>query len=254
MTANELAGKVAVVTGAAKGIGRSIAAELAAAGARVVIADVAGGDEAAAALRADGLDAVSVSVDVSSPQSTQALADSVVASHGGIDILVNNAGIFANLTPKGFEEIDVDEWRKVMDVNVLGCFLMVKALVPSMRARGGGRIVNIGSTSSFKGVAFLLHYVSSKGAVNAMTRGLARELGPDSITVNSVAPGFTLSDGVLENEHSVERMRASAPGGRVLHREMTPTDVIGAVRFFSGPGAAFVTGQTLVVDGGAYFH
>ena len=249
----DLEGRTAVVTGAARGIGQAIAAELAGAGAHVVIADISGAAQAAAKLAADGLDVSSCVLDVTSESSTRALAAEVAERRGGIDILVNNAGLFATLKPRGFEELDVEEWRRVMDVNVLGGFLMARAVVPSMRRRGGGRIVNIGSTSSLKGVPSLLHYTASKGAVQAFTRSLAVELGKDDITVNTVAPGFTVSDGVLENEDAVERMRTSAPSKRVLSREMLPADVVGAVHFLVAPGASFITGQTLVVDGGAYF-
>jgi NAD(P)-dependent dehydrogenase (short-subunit alcohol dehydrogenase family) len=249
----ELAGKVAIVTGGAQGIGRAIVAELAARGAHAVIADIAGADKTAAELAADGLDVSGGELDVTDEASIAALVDTTASARGGVDILVNNAGLFATLQPRGFEEIDAAEWRRVMDVNVLGYFLMAKAVVPHMRRRGGGAIVNIASTTSLKGVANLLHYSSSKGAVQAMTRSLASELGKDEITVNAVAPGFTVSDGVLDNAAAVEKMRTSAPGKRPLSREMLPADIVGAVRFFASPSAGFITGQTLVVDGGAYF-
>ena len=248
-----LSGKVAIVTGGARGIGRAIARDLAAAGAQVVIADVSGAEKAAAELAADGLDVSGGELDVTDEASAAALVDAAARAHGGVDILVNNAGLFATLKPRGFEEIDVAEWRRVMDVNVLGYFLMTRAVVPHLRRRGGGAIVNIASTTSLKGVANLLHYSSSKGAVQAMTRSLASELGKDDITVNAVAPGFTVSDGVLGNAAAVEKMRTSAPGKRALSREMLPADIVGAVRFFASPAAGFITGQTLVVDGGAYF-
>jgi NAD(P)-dependent dehydrogenase (short-subunit alcohol dehydrogenase family) len=250
---SDLSGKVAIVTGGAKGIGRAIVADLAAGGAHVVIADISGGEKAAAELAADGLDVSGGEVDVTDEASVGALVDAAARTRGGVDVLVNNAGLFATLTPRGFEEIDVAEWRRVMDVNVLGYFLMARAVVPHLRRRGGGAIVNIASTTSLKGVANLLHYSSSKGAVQAMTRSLASELGQDSITVNAVAPGFTVSDGVLENAESVAKMRNSAAGKRSLSREMLPGDIVGAVRFFASPASAFITGQTLVVDGGAYF-
>jgi len=250
---SELTGKVAIVTGGAQGIGRAIVAELAACGAHAVIADIAGAEKTAAELAAEGLDVSGGELDVTDEPSIAALVAATAKAHGGVDILVNNAGLFATLQPRGFEEIDAAEWRRVMDVNVLGYFLMAKAVVPHMRRRGGGAIVNIASTTSLKGVANLLHYSSSKGAVQAMTRSLASELGKDEITVNAVAPGFTVSDGVLDNAAAVEKMRSSAPGKRPLSREMLPADIVGAVRFFASPAAGFITGQTLVVDGGAYF-
>ncbi len=249
----DLAGKVAIVTGGAQGIGRAIVTELAACGAHAVIADIAGADKAAAELAAEGLDVSGGELDVTDEASIAALVETTASAHGGVDILVNNAGLFATLQPRGFEEIDAAEWRRVMDVNVLGYFLMARAVVPHLRRRGGGAIVNIASTTSLKGVANLLHYSSSKGAVQAMTRSLASELGKDDITVNAVAPGFTVSDGVLGNAAAVEKMRTSAPGKRPLSREMLPADIVGAVRFFASPAAGFITGQTLVVDGGAYF-
>jgi NAD(P)-dependent dehydrogenase (short-subunit alcohol dehydrogenase family) len=252
--AAELAHKVAVVTGAASGIGRAIAAELGMAGASVVIADVRGAEEAAKSLAADGAEAIGVRADVTSPEELATLAAATAAAFGGADILVNNAGVFAGLEFRPFTEIPLEEWHRVLDVNVLGCFLAARALVPQMRARDGGRIVNIGSTSQLKGTVGLVHYSASKGAVAGLTRALARELGPDNILVNQVAPGFTMSDGVTEHLASFSSMHASAPASRVLRRDMTPRDIVGAVRFLAGPWAQFVTGQTLVVDGGAVFY
>jgi NAD(P)-dependent dehydrogenase (short-subunit alcohol dehydrogenase family) len=249
----DLEGKTAVVTGGARGIGRAIVVELARAGAHTVIADVSGAGKTAGTLAEEGLDVSSFALDITSEDSTRALAAEVADRRGGIDVLINNAGLFATLEPRGFEELDVDEWRRVMEVNVLGGFLMARAVVPSMRSRGGGRIVNIGSTSSLKGISSLLHYTTSKGAVQAFTRSLASEVGKDNITVNTVAPGFTVSDGVLANGDSVGHMRASAAGKRVLSREMLPRDIVGAVHFLAASGSSFITGQTLVVDGGAYF-
>jgi len=175
-------------------------------------------------------------------------------SFGGIDILVNNAGIFASLNPGPFDQLEADDWRKVLEVNVIGSFLAAKAVVGPMRQRGGGRIINIASTTAFKGTAYLLHYTSSKGAILAMTKALARELGGDGILVNAVAPGFTVSEGVEQNSDHVETMRQNAPASRILRREMVPDDIVGAVRFLAGPLSGFMTGQTIVVDGGAYLH
>jgi NAD(P)-dependent dehydrogenase (short-subunit alcohol dehydrogenase family) len=247
---SRLDGKVAIVTGGAKGIGEAIAKGLAAEGARIVIADLQGAEEAAAAY-ADG---VGVRVDVSSEEDVARMADETVERCGGIDILVNNAGLYATLAMRPFDQIPVDEWRKVMDVNVLSMFLTARAVVPRMRERGGGRIINISSGTPFRGVPFLLHYVTSKGAIIALTRALAKELGGDEILVNCVAPGFTMSAGVRERTEVVEALRDASVNARTLRRDQEPEDVVGAVVFLAGPGAGFVTGQTMVIDGGQYFH
>ena len=250
----QLAGKVAIVTGGATGIGSAIAKALADRGASLVLADIAKAEHAAARLQARGARAVGVAVDVASETDAAAMADRAISTFGGIDILVNNAGIYASLKPKPFEEIDPAEWRRVMDVNALGVFLCIRAVLPAMKARGAGRIINISSGVAFKGNPYMAHYVASKGAVVSLTRALATELGPHNVLVNSVAPGFTLSEGVLANPELIAGVKERSLRGRVLARDMTPADLIGAVAFFAGPDAGFITGQTLVVDGGAYYH
>jgi NAD(P)-dependent dehydrogenase (short-subunit alcohol dehydrogenase family) len=245
-----LDGKVAVVTGAAQGIGRAIAGGLAAAGARIVVADLRGAEEAAQSF--DG--GVAVSVDVSKEDDVQRLFDEAVAECGGVDILVNNAGLYASLEMRPFDQIPLDEWRQVMDVNVASMFLTCRAAVPVMRERGGGRIVNISSGTVFRGVPFLLHYVTSKGAIVAFTRALAKELGKDKVLVNCVAPGFTMSAGVQAHPEVFEKLRDVSVAARTLQRDQVPEDVVGAVVYFCGPGSDFVTGQTLVIDGGQTFH
>jgi NAD(P)-dependent dehydrogenase (short-subunit alcohol dehydrogenase family) len=249
-----LAGKVAIVTGGAKGIGFAVAADLAARGAAIVIADLAGAEAAAARLREAGHHGIGLRVDVASEADTAILAEMTTAEFGGIDILINNAGIYSTIEPRPFEEIEPAEWRRVMEVNTLGIFLACRAVLPALKARGGGRIINISSGVAFKGNPWMAHYVASKGAVVSLTRALATELGRYKILVNSVAPGFTLSDGVLENATLVERVREPSTRTRVLAREMTPADLVGAIAFLAGPDAAFITGQTIVVDGGAYYH
>jgi len=237
------------VTGGAQGIGNAIARGLAEEDARVVVADLQRADEAARQL--DGL---GLTVDVSDESQVEQMVEDVVERYGRIDILVNNAGLYASLEMRPFTEIPADEWRRVMDVNILSMFLTCRTVVPRMRERGGGRIVNISSGTPFRGVPFLLHYVTSKGAIVALTRALAKELGGDEVLVNCVAPGFTMSEGVQEHPEVIEALREVSVAARTLKRDQHPEDVVGAVVFLCGPGAAFITGQTIVIDGGQYFH
>jgi NAD(P)-dependent dehydrogenase (short-subunit alcohol dehydrogenase family) len=245
-----LDGKVAIVTGAAQGIGKAIAVGLAAEGARIVVADLARAEEAAAAY--DG--GVGLTVDVSREQDVERMARETVERCGAIDVLVNNAGLYASLRMRPFTEIPLEEWNRVMAVNVASMFLTCRAVVPAMRERGGGKIVNISSGTPFRGVPFLLHYVTSKGAIVAFTRALAKELGKDGIHVNCVAPGFTMSDGVKAQPEVIETLRDASIAARAIQRDQLPEDVVGAVVFLCTPAADFVTGQTMVIDGGQYFH
>jgi len=237
------------VTGGAQGIGNAIARGLAAEDARVVVADLQRAEEAARPLGGVGL-----VVDVSDESQVERMVEDVIERCGRVDILVNNAGLYASLEMRPFTEIPIDEWRRVMDVNVLSMFLTCRAVVPRMREQGGGRIVNISSGTPFRGVPFLLHYVTSKGAIVALTRALAKELGGDEVLVNCVAPGFTMSEGVQEHPEVIEALREVSVAARTLKRDQQPEDVVGAVVFLCGPGAAFITGQTIVIDGGQYFH
>lgn len=246
--------QVVVVTGGAMGIGRAIAEGFAAEGASLVIADRAGAQEAAKELSESGHNAIGVECDISKPKDTEALTEAAIEAFGRIDVLVNNAGIYSSLSLKPFEEIPVEEWQQVLSVNVMGQALVTGAVVPTMREQGSGRIVNISSGTPFKGVPYLLHYVASKGAINAMTKSLAKELGADGILVNGVAPGFTLSEGVKNNPEQLEKLREISLKARVIGRDQETQDVVGAVLFFASKEADFITGQTLVVDGGAYFH
>jgi NAD(P)-dependent dehydrogenase (short-subunit alcohol dehydrogenase family) len=236
-----LDGKVAIVTGGAQGIGRAIADGLGREGATVVVADLNPPE--------DGIRA-----DVSSEEDVAGMVEETVERHRRIDILVNNAGLYASLAMRPFTEIPLEEWRQVMDVNVASMFLTCRAVVPVMRDGGGGKIVNISSGTPFRGVPFVLHYVTSKGAIVALTRALAKELGKDSIHVNCVAPGFTMSDGVKSHPEVVEALRDVSVAARTLQRDQVPEDVVGAVVFLCSPAADFVTGQTMVIDGGQYFH
>ena len=246
-----LKGKVAIVTGAGSGIGKALAHRLAADGAAVVVADLAKYDVAAAEIaKSTSARTLGVQADVSNEKEVERMAAEAVKAFGRIDVLVNNAAVFSSLKLKAFEKISVAEWRKVMDVNIMGVALCCRACVPHMRKGGYGRIINLASGAPIKGVPLFLHYISSKGAVIAMTRGLARELGKDGITVNSLAPGFTLSENVAKDPAHVqqgERTRMT----RAIPRDETPDDLVGAVSFLASADAAFITGQTLVVDGGS---
>lgn len=247
-------GNVAIVTGGAMGIGHAIVEALLAEGANVVIADRAGAAEAAKAQGDARNSVIGVPCDVSSQSDTEAMARAALEAFGRIDVLVNNAGVYADLKLTPFEDLSVDEWRRVLEVNVIGQAMATRAVVPAMRRQGGGSIVNVSSGTPYKGVPFMLHYVASKGAINAMTKALAKELGGADIRVNGVAPGFTLSDGVLANPHQLEKLQDISRQARVIQRDQLPDDIVGAVIYFASQESAFVTGQTIVVDGGAYFH
>ena len=215
----------------------------------MVVADVRGAGPAA-----EALDGLAVDADVSDPQACERMAAAAIDAYGRIDILVNNAGIYSSLVPTPFEALSVEEWRRVFDVNVLGTYLATRAVAPFMRRAGRGRIINIASGTPYKGVPLFLHYVASKGAVIAMTRALAKELGGDNVLVNTVAPGFTMSAGVLANAVQVEQLKDVSASARVLVRDQYPQDIVGAVVFFASDDSSFITGQSLVVDGGAYFN
>src|SRR4026207_472141 len=232
-----LDGKVAIVTGGAQGIGAASARGLDAEGAEVVIVDLEppeGGIQA----------------DVSSEEDVERMVSEALERNGRIDILVNNAGLYASLEMRAFTEIPLEEWNRVMEVNVSSMFLTCRAVVPVMREQGGGKIVNISSGTPFRGVPFLLHYVTSKGAIVALTRALAKEVGKDNIHVNCVAPGFTMSAGVEANPEVVEKLRDVSIAARTIQRDQVPEDVVGAVVFLCSPAADFITGQTRVRGGG----
>ncbi|MGH6690124.1 MAG: SDR family NAD(P)-dependent oxidoreductase [Gammaproteobacteria bacterium] len=248
----KLSGKVAVITGGAAGIGFAYARRFLAEGARVVVADVSDALAAAEKLDANGR-ALGVPTDVSDAASVRAMVDATVGRFGRIDALVNNAALFAALKPQRFDEISEAEWDRLMAVNVKGVWNCARAVVPVMRAQGGGRIINVASAIVAKGTAMLRHYVTSKGAVVAMTRALARELGPDGITVNAVAPGLILSDSVQANPDLTGFQNTAVMNARSLKRDAFPGDVEGTVVFLASDDSAFMSGQTLVVDGGSVF-
>ncbi|GAB91770.1 SDR family NAD(P)-dependent oxidoreductase [Gordonia rhizosphera] len=245
------AGRTVLVTGAAGGLGRSFALGFADRGYRVAVADIAveGAEETARLVAETGAESWYGKVDVTSPDSTTELAAAVAEFGGGtIDVLVNNAAIYGTVTRSPLEEIDPAEWDLVMGVNLKGPWLMVRAVSPYLPE--GGRVINLSSATVYSGSENWLHYVASKGGVIALTRVMAKELGRRSINVNAIAPGFTLTEASRSlmddaDSYGVER--------GALRRPSQPDDIVGAALFLAGPESGFITGQTLVVDGGRQF-
>jgi NAD(P)-dependent dehydrogenase (short-subunit alcohol dehydrogenase family) len=240
-----------LVTGAGRGLGRAFALGFAGRGDEVAAADL---DESGAAETAELAGGIAVRMDVSSAASVREAVERVAHELGGIDVLVNNAGLYAGLQRGPFHELEEDEWDRVMAVNVKGTWLCARACLPAMRAAGGGAIVNVASTTAINGSAGFAHYVASKGAVIALTRAMAREAGPLGIRVNAVAPGLTLTQAsreMLEGEGVDPETYALDRGS--LKRPAQPDDVVGAALWLAGDGSAYVTGQTVVVDGGRIF-
>lgn len=251
-TAGRLHGKVAIVTGAAQGIGAVYARALAAAGAAVSVCDLRDPGSVVDEITGAGGRAVGGIVDVSDAAAVKALVERTSAAFGGVDILINNAALFGGLPRRPFVEIPSEEWERVMTINTRGVFECSKAVVPAMRARGGGKIVNISSSTVLTGTPLLLHYVASKGAVIAMTRAMARELGEHGIAVNCLAPGLTMSDAVKSGPFVAAAPIAAQM--RSFKRDQHPEDLIGPLLFLTSADSDFVTGQTYVVDGGAFMQ
>jgi 3-oxoacyl-[acyl-carrier protein] reductase len=250
----DLTDRVAIVTGGGKGIGKVYAKEFAKAGAKVVAVDI-DGDAAmavAAEITAEGGQALGKRTDVADEISTAEMAKAAVDRFGAIDILVNNASLMSVLQRRSWLEIPVDEWDRVMAVNLRGMFLCCRAVFPAMRDRKRGKIVNISSSRIWEGSPNRLHYTTSKAGVIGFTRALCREVGEHGITVNAVTPGYTLSE--TQQATSSNNYVAMSSEGRAVGRAQYPDDLVGAVMFLSSAASDFMTGQTLNVDGGKTMH
>lgn len=244
-------GKVVIVTGAAGGLGRAFALGFANQGGKIVVADIdeAGLAETVALIEATGAKAVAVKVDVTSKESTDSLAQAALQEFGRIDVLVNNAAIYATLKRSSFLDIDPNEWDKVMNVNVKGAWLCSASVFPKM-SQPGGRIINVASATVFSGSPLWMHYVASKAAVIGLTRVMAREVGPNGVTVNAIAPGFTLTEASLSLMEDAETYGVERGA---IKRASEPEDIVGTALFLASQSAGYITGQTLVVDGGKQF-
>lgn len=249
-----LSGRVGIVTGGGHGIGKAYAKRLAQEGAKVVIAEIdpKSAEAAAKELSGGGLQVLGVATDVTDEHSLRDMVERTLAAFGRIDILINNAAVFATIpiSRLPFDQIEPKEWDKVMEVNLKGTWLACRAVVPEMKRQGGGKIINIASGIVYKGVGGRIHYVTSKAGILGFTRTLAHDLGDSNITVNCVAPGSTLSEEDAPSD--LVKYREQATRGRALKRVQTPEDIVGAVAFFASSDSDFITGQTLVVDGGAH--
>jgi 3-oxoacyl-[acyl-carrier protein] reductase len=257
MTTNarfDLAGRTVIITGGGKGIGKVYAEEFAKAGARVAAVDIdaAAAKSVADALGAQGLEVMALEADIANEESTKTMAQAVLGRFGSIDVLVNNASLMSVLPRRSWLEIPVEEWDRVMAVNLRGMFLSCRAVFPAMKANGRGKIVNISSSRVWEGTPNRLHYTTSKAGVIGLTRALAREVGEFGITVNAITPGYTLSETQVAS--SSGNYLASRVEGRVFERAQVPADLVGAVMFLSSPASDFMTGQTLNIDGGKFMH
>ena len=251
----DLTDRVVIVTGGAKGIGKVYSQRLIEAGARVVIADIdkAANDELAHAIVKSGGEAISQPTDVASPESTDAMAKAAIAKWGRIDGLVNNASLMSVLARRSWFEIPVEEWDRVMAVNLRGIFLCCRAVYEQMKTQGGGKIVNISSGRVWEGTPNRLHYTTSKAGVIGLTRALAREVGGDNIAVNAITPGFTQSETQMASSTG-SYVGNRAAMNKAFNRPQLPDDLVGAVMFLLSDASNYITGQTINVDGGQMMH
>lgn len=246
-----LKGKAAIVTGAAQGIGAAYAKALATEGASVAVWDILDTASVVSEITGSGGAAIGAMVDITDPRAVGEAVAQAISTFNAVHVLVNNAALFGNIKAKPFTEISTEEWDRVMAVNVRGTLECVKGVLPQMQEQKYGKIINISSSTVYRGTPFLMHYVASKGAVVAMTRCMARELGNDGIRANCICPGFTESETVLANKDYTADYFSTINNSRALKREEVPADLVGTLIYLASNDSDFVTGQTIVVDGGA---
>lgn len=252
----KLKDKVAIVTGGGQGIGRAYAHRYCKEGAKVVIAEInlENAQKVGKELTDMGGEALAIQVDVSKEEDTKMMAEKTLEKFGSIDILMNNAAIYYGVPMRPFEMIPVEEWDRIFNVNVKGAWLCIKAVVPQMKKQGKGKIINIASGTVLMGIPMLLHYVSTKGAIIALTRAISRELGPANINVNTIAPGFTLSEASKDMPGKPPGLDEQVAQQIALGRNEQPEDLVGAAVFLASDDSDFITGQMVNVDGGWAMH
>lgn len=250
----QLRNKVAIVTGAARGLGRAYAEAMAGEGAAILACDVNDCSETVSAITDAGGRAVCTITDIGSMESCQSMADLALAEFGKIDTLVNNAALYGGLKGGRFEALDEAQWDAVMNINIKGLWQSCKAVVGPMRENGGGSIINIASLAAVFGMPYGLDYVTSKAAVIGMTRGMARELGQDQIRVNAVAPSAVMTEGTSEFfGDKLDKAKDVIARGQVIQRNLETSDLTGTIIYLAADSSSFVTGQTHMVDGGSWF-
>jgi len=242
--------RVAIVTGGAQGLGRTFALKLSSEGASVVLADIKDSSLVQKEIESKGGKALSLFTDVADEESTEQMAAQTIERFGRIDILINNAAIYEGLRRKSFMELDLNEWDRVMNVNIKGPFLAVRAVFPSMKEQRYGKILNLASEVFFTGSHGFAHYVASKGGIVGLTRALAIELGPHNICINCIAPGYTDT----EASRGLADMNKYDTSRTPLQRLGQPQDLLGPAIFLVSSESDFITGQTVLVDGGRAMH
>ena len=246
----DITDRIVIVTGAGQGIGRHCAHAFAEAGAIPIIAELNGpnADKVASEIERNGGKSLAVQTDVGNENSVARMVAQTLDTFGRIDVLINNAALFSVLPRRGFEDIPLDEWNRVMHINITGSYLCARAVTPAMRKAGQGRIINISSGTVPQGKTGLMHYVTSKAAIVGMTRVMARELGDDNINVNAVMPGYTETE--VEHPGMNDEGRQAVQDVRILKRRETPDDLIGTLMFLASPASSFITGQSIACCGG----